>query len=295
MSFDGVTNYTLNRYPLQCSQTCTCTQYNQPGASTPALFNYGISGGFNFTPGGVYGINLLNPLIQLFNNFNFQMPCFNLFSYMNSMPASNFSNFSSMFTPTYTLPSFGNLTISSSTDETTSSSSTKTYSGSITTISAYSNKKETLLKNIAQNDTKFEEQLKEKGVVYNKDLGHNLASYIIAHTTNTTGRCAHYVNNALEEYNIDPKRGDAYTRADVLAADKNFTEVQVNSKEDLKSLPGGAVVVYDRGACNYSDDFGHVFIATGNGGAASDHLQNQIKFGDGIRVFIPTKPLETTV
>lgn len=300
MSFDNVSNYTLNRYQGQCNPSCTCRQQSTTYTAMPALFDFGMpmTIGFGCQPFNFMGGTLVNPfLFQIFNpfqllnnlNINFSLPQ----PAINS-PAADFS--ASM--PLGTSMTFGSLTlpapvVSSVIKDTTPPPGSKKSTSS---ISAFSNQKATLLKTVEKNDDSFADQLKEKGVVYNAELGHNLAKYTINHTTGGTGRCAHYVNNALEEYNINAKRDNhAYTRAEVLANDSNFTEITVSNKEDLKKLPGGSVVVYDQGACNYSSEHGHVFIATGNGGAASDHLQNSIKYGDGVRVFIPTKQTEATV
>ncbi len=294
MSYDNVTSYTLNRYPVQCNPTCTCRQ-SSTSYSTPGIFNFGM-GEFGFGSANFSFYNFTNSFFaQIFNPFSFQN------QFLNNL---NF-NFAQMFTPpafimpqidasaiipdtTLPMPSipFGSLT--------TKTPDNDKRNTNITSVAAYSNRKSTLLKTVEKNDNNFAEQLKEKGVKYNSTLGHNLAQYTINHSTGGMGRCAHYVNNALEEYNINAKRDEhAYTRADVLAADKNFTEIKVNNENDLKALPGGSIVVYDAGACGYSSDHGHVFIATGNGGAVSDHIQNSIKFGTGVRVFIPTKQAAT--
>lgn len=289
MTYDKVSNYTFNRYQGQCNCTCRQSQTVNYNAS-PALFNFGFPFNFNCTPASFTGFNLVNPFffelfnpLMLFNNANLNFSLPNPFNFSTD----NLNNTLPLTTP----QAFGNLTMPAPTLSTTPGTKSKSSPGITTSsIAASSARKATLLKDVDKNDTNFAEQLKEKGVQYNAELGHNLAKYTINHTTGETGRCAHYVNNALEEYNINAKRDNhAYTRANVLAADNNFTEIEIKSETDLKSLPAGSVVVYDKGACNYSDEHGHVFIATGNGGAGSDHLQNSIKFGSGVRAFIPTK------
>ncbi len=294
MSFDSVSNYTLNKYQSTSNFTCTCTcqQQNYTYSSVPALFNFYLPSGFeyNFTPINYYSSSFINPFLfqitnslQFLNNFNFSLPT----------PVSTETN--SLYTSMISPSAFGTLTMPAPTISTCTTTNNSSREPVVTSsIPSYSTRKATLLKDVEKNDSSFADQLKEKGVEYNEELGHNLAKYTINHTKGTTGKCAHYVNNALEEYDINAKRDEhAYTRADVLAADENFTEVTVKDEQDLKKLPGGSVVVYEQGACGYSSEHGHVFIATGNGGAASDHLQNNIKYGSGVRVFIPTKEAAT--
>lgn len=293
MSYDNVTNYTLNRYPAQCNPTCTCQQRNTGYTTMPGLFNFGMSGGF--APANFSFFNFTNSFFpQMFNPFQFQIQLFNNLNFnlsqMFPMPKIDLSQLTESVMAS-TIPALPSISFGSLTTIARVKSNNKTKT---TTTSAYSNRKSSLLQTVEKNDNSFADQLKAKGVTYNAELGHNLAKYTINHSTGGTGRCAHFVNNALEEYNINAKRDDhAYTRANVLANDKNFTEITVKNAEELKSLPGGSVVVYPQGVCNYSNEHGHVFIATGNGGAVSDHIQNNIKYGDGVRVFIPTQQTAT--
>lgn len=125
-----------------------------------------------------------------------------------------------------------------------------------------------------------------------------------------SGKCLKGVRLALEGAGIqlrDPRTGgnlnSAYQAADVLANNHQdrFTEMRPVSKGDLRSLPPGAIVVWDRNpdpakrAQNPSNGFshGHIEIIGENGQAYSDGRQNwgvtmnhNGRYG-GFRVFLP--------
>lgn len=117
-----------------------------------------------------------------------------------------------------------------------------------------------------------------------------------ARRLNSVGRCALGVNNALVSLGV-PGRGHAYQKAEQLAANPRFREVNISANE-LRNLPAGAVVVWGRSGAK---PYGHVSVALGGGREASDHIQNQITggrygtdFGRGpdpqgrqFRVFLP--------
>ncbi len=117
-----------------------------------------------------------------------------------------------------------------------------------------------------------------------------------ARQLNSVGRCALGVNNALTSLGVQG-RGHAYQKAEQLANNPRFREVNV-SAGDLSRLPAGAVVVWGRSGAK---PYGHVSVALGDGREASDHIQRQITggrygtdFGRGpdpqgrqFRVFLP--------
>jgi len=117
-----------------------------------------------------------------------------------------------------------------------------------------------------------------------------------ARQLNSVGRCALGVNNALEAVGVGG-RGHAYQKAEMLARDAHFREVNL-SASDLPNLPRGAVIVWGRSAAK---PYGHVAVALGDGREASDHIQRQVTggrcgtdFGNGpdpqgrqFRVFLP--------
>jgi peptidoglycan hydrolase-like protein with peptidoglycan-binding domain len=117
-----------------------------------------------------------------------------------------------------------------------------------------------------------------------------------ARRLNSVGRCALGVNNALISLGVQG-RGHAYQKAEQLANNPRFREVNISAAE-LSRLPPGAVVVWGRSGAK---PYGHVSVALGDGREASDHIQRQITggrygtdFGRGpdpqgrqFRVFLP--------
>ena len=124
-----------------------------------------------------------------------------------------------------------------------------------------------------------------------------LAAERSARRRNTVGYCAAGVSDALNSLGISG-RGHAYQKANQLANNPRFREVNGLSPSDLRNLPPGAVVVWGRSAAK---PWGHVSVALGGGREASDHIQSQITggrygtdFGNGpdpagrqFRVFLP--------
>ena len=119
-------------------------------------------------------------------------------------------------------------------------------------------------------------------------LGQQIAqsAYQTANELGTTGWCAKGVRMALERIGINGiGAASAYMVADKLAGDQRFREVQC-TRDQLKSLPPGAIVVWGR---TDAHPHGHISIALGDGREASDHVQGQITgmAGSTLRVFIP--------
>lgn len=91
----------------------------------------------------------------------------------------------------------------------------------------------------------------------------------------TVGKCALGVNNSLIAAGLSSERGHAYQKAEQLARDSDFREVNV-SRDQLARLPAGAVVVWGRSAAK---PWGHVTVSLGDGREASDHVQRMITGG----------------
>ena len=91
----------------------------------------------------------------------------------------------------------------------------------------------------------------------------------------TFGKCAKAFNDASISLGMASERGHAYEKIAQLQHNKNFEEItsQYRSAEDLKNLPRGAVVVWDKSA---EKEYGHVSVALGDGREISDHVQSQI-------------------
>jgi len=282
MSID-YSKYKVNNYTAGKFGTCCCCA-NQRGVPWTGNI-WGYTKTPYFTPAFINPFNFGS-----FNNWNlsnfafFAMPDF---TKMNFSFNNNFSLMLPAF-PTIKIPTWLNSNINKTPLK---------LNYNIQSLSATNLTKDKMKAQVGNNDSRLSEKLKALNVQYNSTLGHGLATSVIDKSSGTTGHCAKAVNDAIVANNINISRDNhAYTRANILANDKeNFTEVTISSKEELAQLPGGSIVVYGKGACGYSSEHGHVAIATGNGGLASDHIQSQIKFAPeaNIRVFIPTKKITT--
>ena len=135
---------------------------------------------------------------------------------------------------------------------------------------------------------------------YNPKMSNALANIAYQHASNkdTRHKCLQGVRESLTQKGLvnGSMGGSAYQSADVLAKNKNFKEVAV-SRNDLRNLPAGCVVVWDK---NYigtksSDVHGHIAITTGDGGEASDHVSNRLyMLNASHRVFLPVGGLNKT-
>lgn len=219
---------------------------------------------FSFSPsyGGINSPALFDSNIY-FNNFTLSsMPVMQpMMDFLSFLP-----DFSSFVMPTFVMPTFTlpKLTLPKITTKKKSSLDLSNYK--------------------FDTSVKFK-SLKEAG--YNKKLAKKLAKDVAAHAeSSSTGYCAKYVSNAMERLGIVGKRGDAWELRDSLRNNPHFKEVDVNSV-DVKNLPAGCVLVYQRGDAGYSSQYGHVEITLGNGKAASDFINNNIKKSSNMSVFVP--------
>ena len=127
---------------------------------------------------------------------------------------------------------------------------------------------------------------------YNKEMGEMLAENALD-VAGTTGWCLRGVNNSLEDtygqrlsfnaaYQAIPALQGKVAGYEDLAA--QFQEVEV-SRDELSSLPAGAIVVWDR---SEGHEYGHISIALGDGRESSDHITTQMTNRDAkYHVFIP--------
>ena len=74
-----------------------------------------------------------------------------------------------------------------------------------------------------------------------------------------------------------------------LRKNNNFREIKVNSKEELRNLPAGCIVVYEAGAAGYNAKHGHIEVTLGNGTAASDGITRNMRYSNQMSVFIPVE------
>ena len=97
--------------------------------------------------------------------------------------------------------------------------------------------------------------------------------------------CKRGVRMAMEKSGMKLDGVSAYMAADQLAKNKNFHEEKGLSRADLKDLPPGATVVWNKAQ---GHPHGHISIAMGNGREASDVMRNQItNYPSSYRVFYP--------
>lgn len=127
---------------------------------------------------------------------------------------------------------------------------------------------------------------------YDEQKGKDLASDALNHAhKNSTHQCAQYVKESIERVGLgEYKQGHAYACADILSQNPNFKEINVSGSE-LKKLPAGCVIVYDKGDCGYSSEYGHIELTTGKGNTVSDFVNDRIKPSDNARVFVPVSSL----
>lgn len=104
-----------------------------------------------------------------------------------------------------------------------------------------------------------------------------------------TGSCSKGVRLSLEKAGVSKgfNAPSAYQGTDQLRENENFKEIEV-SKDDLKKLPAGCVVVWNPYYDKQGDyhKHGHIAITTGNGKELSDRPRDLI-IADTYAVFVP--------
>lgn len=118
------------------------------------------------------------------------------------------------------------------------------------------------------------------------DFGKKLAAQAekTARSINTPGLCLKGVNDTMQAMGLPVQReASAYMALDNFRNNKHFQEVNV-SRDQLKSLPAGAVVIWDRGS---GLPHGHISVALGDGREASSTIRNQLSLKTNFHVFLP--------
>jgi hypothetical protein len=113
-------------------------------------------------------------------------------------------------------------------------------------------------------------------------VGRKIAQ-MAARTTDRKGYCFRAVAKTMAKFGVPLSGASAYMAADQLARNPKMREVRV-SRQQLKSLPAGAVVVWNRGR---GLPHGHIGIALGNGKEASWKVRPQLMLNTSFRVFVP--------
>ena len=122
--------------------------------------------------------------------------------------------------------------------------------------------------------------------VQGSDFGKKLASQAekTANQINTPGLCLKGVNDAMQAMGLPVHReAAAWMAVDDFQKNPKFKEVKV-SKDQLKSLPAGAVVIWDKGS---GLPYGHISVALGDGREASSKVRNQLLLNTNFHVFLP--------
>lgn len=126
------------------------------------------------------------------------------------------------------------------------------------------------------------------GIEYNAQKGQALADRILAGLPEYSNYplCARYVKEAIRDVGLGPYiNGNGEYCKYILRANPNFKETKVKGN-DLKNLPAGCIIVYDKYDGGYGKD-GHVEITLGDGRACSDVITDEIVKSDNTYVFIP--------
>ncbi|MBN9414169.1 MAG: CHAP domain-containing protein [Candidatus Eremiobacteraeota bacterium] len=122
--------------------------------------------------------------------------------------------------------------------------------------------------------------------VQGSDFGKKLATQAekTANQINTPGLCLKGVNDAMQAMGLPVHReAAAWMAVDDFQKNPRFREVKV-SKSQLKSLPAGAVVIWDKGS---GLPYGHISVALGDGREASSKVRNQLLLNTNFHVFLP--------
>lgn len=121
---------------------------------------------------------------------------------------------------------------------------------------------------------------------YDVNAGNKLANIALRDSVGFTGHCARGVKTAIKKADLGAyQSGHAYQMDDILRKNDNFKEISPESV-DVKKLPAGCVLVYDKGVQGYSASYGHTEITTGDGRAVSDGITNNL-YKKPSSIFIP--------
>lgn len=121
---------------------------------------------------------------------------------------------------------------------------------------------------------------------YDASAGKKLANTALEASKGFKGRCAASVKTAIKDAQLGSyESGHAHQVDDILRRNKNFKEISVQDV-NLKELPAGCVLVYEKGVAGYSKQYGHTEITTGDGRAVSDGITNNL-YKKPSSIFVP--------
>lgn len=99
------------------------------------------------------------------------------------------------------------------------------------------------------------------------------------------GNCAKSVKTAIANAGLgEYASGNAHELDQILSNNPNFKEIPANGV-NLKNLPGGCILVYEKGVSGYSNKYGHCEITRGDGTAGSDGITHNIR--PRAKIFVP--------
>ena len=124
-------------------------------------------------------------------------------------------------------------------------------------------------------------------VNYNSQKGARLVEEInkIAKEGGFKGNCATSVKTAIANAGLgEYASGNAHELDQILSNNPNFKEIPANGV-NLKNLPGGCILVYEKGVSGYNEKYGHCEIKRNDGTAGSDGMTHNIR--SGAKIFVP--------
>ena len=262
-------NYTQSLYPQYCG--FESHTFLPSFSSIPAsIFSFG-SPRYDVFNNNVFGYTPAT-------NFSYLPQLDNPFNYMGSLN----------FTPQFTMPLFSNSNLMPTLRTSPSNlfgflSATNPYTkttSNLTNISNASRHRSSLSFNTNTTLPTL------KSVGYNANKAQKLANAASKESIGRfDGQCAKHVKTAIQNAGLGAyQSGHAYQMDTILSKNSNFKQISAEGI-DLKKLPAGCVLVYEKGVSRYSSEYGHVEITLGDGTAVSGGRTRNLRAG--AKIFVP--------
>lgn len=279
MTICGLNNYYLPQYPQLTSGGFTA--FPSTFSSLPStLFSFGTprydvfnSNIFGFTPP---------------TNFSYIPQLNNPFSYMGMLSFNSQLTRPLFSAPQFTLPQFSLPQVYTSNYSAYSSGSTSGLFGFLTrsrvaTSSSPARRQATTGTGSFNTNTSLPTL---RTVGYNAQKAQTLAQAALNESVGRfDGKCAMHVKTAIQDAGLGAyQSGHAHQVDTILSSNSNFKEISAEGI-DLKKLPAGCVLVYERGVSRYSSEYGHVEITLGDGTAVSGGRTRNLR--PGAKIFVP--------